>query len=264
MRYLPLALEVFLLLTQLCSAAPIVWSGYDHTFTKADGIDPFSPAGQDEVSPSVSLSRLNTGGGLLNVASETTYDKPTSPAGTRWAFPYANPTKTVAAWNYAQLVFLPWADAFGSNTAGGPPGTIGQTAVVHLVAEDIYLDYRLTEWTVRAGGGFAHQRASGPALGDYNADGLITVLDYDAWSGAFNTSATLPDGNRDGTVNAADYTLWRDRYTAPSAAQSVPEPRLMGVLTVALLIAKHWRLRSAAQTPLRADAKANEATHNAC
>jgi hypothetical protein len=218
-------------------AAPIVWSGYDHNFTKADGVDPFSLAGQDRLTAQVSLSRVNEGGGLINTLGETSYSKPTSPTGTRWAFSYGNPTKVVAAWNYAELVFLPWADAFGSNTAGGPPGTIGQPSVVHLVAEDIYLDVRLTAWTVRTGGGFAYERASGPTLGDYNADGLITTLDYDAWSGAFNTSATLPDGNRDGTVNAADYTVWRDRFTAPATARAVPEPPMLAPFTSALLIA---------------------------
>lgn len=170
----------------------------------------------------MAISRANNRGGLINSLVETFYNRPVSPAGDPWAFPYTNPNKLVAAWSHAELRFLPWADAFGSNAVGGPPATISQAAAVHLMAEDIYLDWRLTAWTVRAGGGFAYQRASGTAVGDYNADGLITGADYAAWSAAFCTSAPLPDRNRDGAVDAADYLLRRDRFTLRRRSRPFP------------------------------------------
>ena len=48
--------------------------------------------------------------------------------------------------------------------------------------------------------------------GDYNADGLVTSLDYDVWRATFGTQlfpGTAADGNGGGTVDASDYVLWR-------------------------------------------------------
>jgi hypothetical protein len=54
--------------------------------------------------------------------------------------------------------------------------------------------------------------ASGTVVaGDYNRDGLVNALDYQAWRSAFGLVGTnLPaDGNGNGIVDTADYVLWR-------------------------------------------------------
>ncbi|MGL4511611.1 MAG: hypothetical protein ACRCT8_00860 [Lacipirellulaceae bacterium] len=212
-----------LLLASADARAATVWSGYDHVFSKANGVDPISPGAQDLVTPGVAITRLNTGQGLINAATETSFIGAVSPSGTLWAFPATNQGVTVAASNWANLVFLPWTTAFGGNGAGGPPSTVGQPSVMKVVASDLYVDVRLTAWTVRLGGGFAYERASGPARGDYNGDGLVNQGDYAVWSSAYGGAAGPADGNADGAVNAADYTVWRDAATDPPPAQ-VPEP----------------------------------------
>jgi Bacterial Ig domain len=46
---------------------------------------------------------------------------------------------------------------------GGPLDTIGVNAVLHLIAEDIYIDIKFITWTSVSGGGFAYERST-PAL----------------------------------------------------------------------------------------------------
>jgi hypothetical protein len=227
------------LLASVSAGAATVWSGYDRVFSKPDGADPTLPQWQDTVTPGVAITRVNSGGGLINAASETIFARATSPARTLWAFPFNNPGRTVAAWNWSTLVFQPWTDSYGANSAGGPPGTIGQPSVMHVVADDLYVDVRLTEWTVRLGGGFAYERASGPARGDYNADGVVDQADYDVWSSAYGGGAGPADGNGDGAVNAADCTVWRDAATVASVA--IPEPAgfvLLASSSCAMLVRK--------------------------
>ena len=59
-----------------------------------------------------------------------------------------------------------------------PPHTVGVNAVVHLIAEDIYLDLRVTSWTSR-GGGFSYIRSTPPVpppiLSATNSAGAVTI-----------------------------------------------------------------------------------------
>ena len=75
--------------------------------------------------------------------------------------------------------------------------------------------------------------------GDFNSDGDVNTLDYDAWVTAYGTSVTNPgdgaDGNQDGVVDAADYTVWRDNFTAPASLQvavAVPEPSSLTMMSL--------------------------------
>lgn len=45
--------------------------------------------------------------------------------------------------------------------------------------------------------------------GDYNHDGVVNVLDYQAWRSDFGNPQSLADGNGDGLTDAADYVMWR-------------------------------------------------------
>jgi hypothetical protein len=125
--------------------AATIWTGPRITFSKATGANPNDPANQDQMTPAVSIARGNTMG-IYNARTETGYSTG-SPAGTAWAY------GTTA--NLPNLTFRPWVEWNGSN----PPSTVGRDAVVHLIAEDIYIDIRFTSWGVGSGG-FAYQRST--------------------------------------------------------------------------------------------------------
>jgi hypothetical protein len=79
--------------------------------------------------------------------------------------------------------------------------------------------------------------SAGPALPDYNENGVVDAADYALWR---NTRGQMgaglaADGNNDGTVNQPDYDLWRANFgklvTMPGSGAalafsmaSVPEP----------------------------------------
>lgn len=141
------------LLCGLLAAAPApaleVWSGRTHFFAKPDFADWTQAANQDRITDQVRITRKDSQG-LFNIAAETGFFVG-SPAGTEWA--------TGDAAGHASLTFQPWRDW----AANFPPGTVGVDAVVHLVAEDIYVDIRFDSWTQSVGGGgFSYTRAVKP------------------------------------------------------------------------------------------------------
>jgi hypothetical protein len=74
------------------------------------------------------------------------------------------------------------------------------------------------------------------AAGDYNRDGVVDGLDYNAWASSYGSSVAPfsgADGNRDGVIDAADYTIWRDAVGA-SLAIAVPEPASVASFLVAI------------------------------
>lgn len=126
-----------------------VWSGRTFSFTKADFADWTQEVNQDHITNAVSLTRKDTQG-LFNIAVEPGFVIG-SPTGTEWA--------TGNAVDHGTLTFLPWRDW----AVNFPPGTVGVNAVVHLIAEDIYLDIRFDSWTQSlGGGGFSYTRAVKP------------------------------------------------------------------------------------------------------
>jgi hypothetical protein len=143
-------LAVGLLAANAPAHALEVWSGRTLSFSKADFADWTQAANQDRITPNVWLTRKDSQG-LFNIKSELGFGLG-SPAGTEWA--------TGNAVDHASLSFQSWRDW----AAFFPPGTVGVNAVVHLIAEDIYVDIRFDSWTmgslgVPAGGGFSYTRA---------------------------------------------------------------------------------------------------------
>ena len=134
-------------------AAAEVWSDRTFAFSKAGNADYTLPANQDQITPLVWLTRAGTQG-IFNIASELGYTQNVSPAGTEWA--------TGDAINHASLTFHPWQVWNGNN----PPAMLGVNAVVHLIAEDIYIDIRCDGWGVGPGGGgaFSYHRAVQPIV----------------------------------------------------------------------------------------------------
>lgn len=154
----------------------MVFSGYDAAFSKAAFSNPANPANQDMLTSNVKITRGNTKG-IFNAAAESSFVD-TSPAGTEWAFPHNNPGKSLSAANWVNLTFDHWEVAFGDFVAGGPPATVGQDAVLHLVSEDIYLDIRFTGWGMgaAAGGAFSYVRSSLNAVPEASGTALAMVM----------------------------------------------------------------------------------------
>ena len=142
-------LITFVLSTPSWGAA-MVWDGPPITFVKAPLADWTQPENQDRITPEIWLTRASSQG-LFNIQTESFYTHNLSPAGTEWAF------GTTA--EFASLTYTNWEAWTGNN----PPGMVGRDAVVHLVAEDIYLDLRFTAWSgAGGGGGFSYVRSTNP------------------------------------------------------------------------------------------------------
>lgn len=148
-------------------------------FVKADSSDWNLPENQDRISDAVWITRENQSG-IFNIASEPTYSPATSPANTEWAFGSAS--------DFESLTFANWEAWHGSN----PPSTVGQDAVIHLIAEDIYLDIKFLGWTAGAqgggtgGGGFMYERSTCSTVAidvkANNSDGPVTITQSDTLS----------------------------------------------------------------------------------
>jgi hypothetical protein len=236
---LMLALYASAFLIELASPQPAradtVWTGYTKSFIKPNDADPLLPQWQDHITGNVALSRPVFGGGLINVLLETDDNRPVSPLGTEWAYDFNNPGKTIAATNWQNLSFSPWVDSFGGNTAGGPAGVVGKPAVLHLIEDDVYLDFKLTAWTIRAGGGVSYLRAQDPTSADFNRDTLVDAADLAIWKPGFGASSgalnSEGDADFDADIDGQDFLIWQRTLksttviAASSPAQStIPEP----------------------------------------
>lgn len=138
------------------AAATEVWSGRTFSFSKPDNANWNLAVNQDRITDNVWLTRKDSQG-LFNIHNEAAFNT-SSPAGTEWA--------NGNAVDHASLTFLPWRDW----AEFFPPGTVGRDAVVHLIAEDIFIDIRFDSWTngtggIPAGGGFSYTRAVQPTTG---------------------------------------------------------------------------------------------------
>jgi hypothetical protein len=140
----------------------IVYTGLEYSFTKPDSADYELPENQDCLTANVCLTRAETQG-LFNIRQEVGYSS-SSPLGTEWATYLNSPAEDISAANHDNLLFEPWIQAYGGE--GGPdlPGRLtGGNAVLHLIADDIYLDIRFTSWSAGAsGGGFSYLRSIVP------------------------------------------------------------------------------------------------------
>ena len=159
---IPFFVAIALLQCVASAEAATIWDADDGTisFSKAAFADPTDPANQDAITPNVAITR-GAVEGIYNAATETGYNRFTSPADTAWAFSGSNGNPTFAfgegAENYTTLTFADWAPA----TDMSPPSSVGRPGVVHLISDDIYIDIMFTAWGAGggAGGGFSYIRA---------------------------------------------------------------------------------------------------------
>ncbi|WP_044213171.1 hypothetical protein [Flammeovirga sp. OC4] len=118
------------------------------SFTKAANADPNDEANQDRITDNVWITRGNDGGQIFNIKSNSDASKSSSPVGTEWAI------GTVATKD--NLTFAPF------RTTIKPKNVVGESLVVHLIDDDIYLNVRFTSWSTNKGGGFAYIRDAVP------------------------------------------------------------------------------------------------------
>ncbi|MEM9185907.1 MAG: dockerin type I domain-containing protein [Planctomycetota bacterium] len=243
MRPTLLIAAILALLARLAPAsAATVWSGPETTFTRPPG----EPDVVDPLTGNVVLARGNLRGLYNAVVEESGGGQNSStPTGTLWATSINNPGAVIDAAQFADLDFDTWYNAYGGgNLAVNIPGT---EAVVHLVADDIYLNLRVTIWDAgNAGGngGFSYSRstpATGVLAGDYNGDKHVDAADYTVWRDSLGdpSSGLAADGDGDGVIDMDDYTVWRNNFGAPGAetgtgAATAPEPVAAGLAFLAL------------------------------
>lgn len=137
------------LFTVPATAAPTIWTGPTISYTQP-GTDPTQSANQDRLTDSVWITR-GPSMGIFNAVTESSYTHDVSPTGTRWAY------GSLA--NYATLTYAPWEVWNGKK----PPTMVGQDAVLHLIAEDIYLSIKFTVWPGILGG-FSYERSTPPPV----------------------------------------------------------------------------------------------------
>ncbi len=154
----PAILAALALAVSVASApGAVIWTGPTTTFSKTGFADHTLEANQDRITDSVWLTRASTRG-LFNIASEAGYSHIASPTGTQWAFGNLE--------DWATLSYTTWGDLTGYE----PPDLVNQDAVVHLVADDIYIGIKFLSWTVGedgggpGGGGFSYERTTAAAI----------------------------------------------------------------------------------------------------
>ncbi|NUN69642.1 MAG: T9SS type A sorting domain-containing protein [Bacteroidetes bacterium] len=119
-------------------------------FSKTGSNDPSLPQYQDRITDNVWITRGNSGGGLYNAKNESGWnfgDYHATPSGTEWAFGTTD--------NYASLSYGTWF----SMTGWSPPSLVGQNMVLHLIADDIYVDVKFLSWPGGVPGEFSYERA---------------------------------------------------------------------------------------------------------
>jgi hypothetical protein len=124
---------------------PTIWNG--PAISVSDATQP------DMITDNVWLARGGSQG-LYNAVTETGFTHFFSPADTEWA------DGTTAAPNLTSLPYTDW-NTWAKNIHGGPPGTVGVNAVLHLISDDIYIDITFTSWSL--GGPYSYQRST-PAV----------------------------------------------------------------------------------------------------
>jgi Secretion system C-terminal sorting domain len=149
--YSLIVLSIILLVSDNLSAQTI-WTGATMTFTKSDSADWTKEENQDRLTDSVWLTRAHTQS-MFNIVAEASYTSFLSPAGTEWSFGTTADMDTLTFENF-QLA-----------NGGKPQKMINKDMVLHLIADDIYIDIKFTSFSGGGpAGGFAYERSTKQGL----------------------------------------------------------------------------------------------------
>ena len=155
--------------------AQTIWDSGSYTFTK-------TAVGQkDSLTPQTALTR-GSSAQLFNIFSESAAnqgDCSWTPGNTQWAY------GSIANWR--TLTYMNLWDLHGCN----PPTMIGQPMVLHLLAEDIYLQITFSDWQQGGGGNFTYTRTTvAPNCSGAPAAASLTASIISA-CGPFNSDLSL-------------------------------------------------------------------------
>ena len=134
-----------------------IWTGPKMIFEKEDYADWSLAKNQDRITYSVWITRQDNQG-IFNIQLESSYDRQnrTSPQGTEWA-------NGQILDGIENLVFTTWQDSKSNSSTD----EVGINKVVHLLAEDIYIDIKFLSWSqggggsgTGSGGGFSYERST--------------------------------------------------------------------------------------------------------
>ena len=159
-----LAVWGFLGFTAGCTEAATIWNGPRITFTKLRGQNETLPQFQDAITPRVWLTRGNNQG-IYNIRQESRFTPGVSPVDTEWAF------GTTA--DLPNLKFRDWLTFHG----GCPPCLEGKDTVLHLISEDIYIDFKVISWPALSGD-VTYERAT-------QAGGVVTAYAVEYYHSGF-------------------------------------------------------------------------------
>ncbi|MEM1033576.1 MAG: hypothetical protein AAF928_14360 [Myxococcota bacterium] len=143
-----------------------VWNGPTIEFSKFEDADPTDPENQDRITDNVIITRSLVGGPIYNAAvdneptaEELMTDKDWSaingPSGTEWAIGDLNDALTL---DYDNL------RATLGNGQGAFQSIVGESLVVHLLDDDVYVGVTFSEWGMGAAGKgvFVYERTTQP------------------------------------------------------------------------------------------------------
>jgi hypothetical protein len=147
---LPGILIVLMLAVSICQAQTI-WTGSPVTVNKLDSADWTLAENQDRITDSVWITRQHSQA-FYNIALESRFTG-TSPKGTEWAVGSID--------SIASLKFQPFIKAAQHN----PQGLIDTPMVLHLIKEDIYISFKLLQFSGVNMGGFKYERSTDQTAG---------------------------------------------------------------------------------------------------
>ena len=124
-----------------------IWQGAKIIFTKSAGTDPTLKANQDSITPSVSITRGNSGGEIYNIIEESQSSKGSSPSGTEWAIGEVSEIENL---NFASF----------RSAVGSPRQVVGKSLVLHIIKEDVYLSVEFKSWGEGQNGDFSYERST--------------------------------------------------------------------------------------------------------
>lgn len=157
------------------------------TFSKGNYVDVTQAANQDRITNNVWITRGNSSA-WFNAKSEPYFQFNVSPQGTEWALGTTD--------NYATLTYQDWSNMWVYQASS----MVGQNMVVHLIAEDIYLDIKVLSWQMGGGGAFSYERSS------------LTAGKQLVYSDTSFAEASANNGAIDNT-NPATIALYGDTFT---------------------------------------------------
>src|SRR6266481_1080223 len=178
----------------LSSRAATLWTGPATSFVNVAGTDPTQAANQDRLTANVWITR-SASQGLWNAATEGGFTHFLSPQGTEWS-------DGLLA-NYASLSYVNW-NTWAKIQHFGPFGTVGVNAVVHLIADDIYLSVTVTSWG-GPGGGFSYSRSTPPGANQSPTVSITSPTDGAIFTAPAIVPITAAASDSDGSVTNVQF-----------------------------------------------------------